>query len=94
MQVLRPHDAPRRFHVAEAPHHALRLDRPRGERIDPDVLPRMVDCHRLGELDQGGLGGTIGRPLGLPTRPSCDPIWMMLPPPAAIIIGRTARLIR
>ena len=34
-----------------------------------------------------------GRPAA-PTRPIWEAMWMMLPPPAAIICGRTARLIR
>ena len=39
---------------------ALRLDRARRQRVDPDVLRRVVDRHDLGELDQRALGRAIG----------------------------------
>ena len=54
----------------------------------------VVDRHDLGELDQGALGRAIGGAPALPTRPSCEAIKMIDPPPPAIIWGSAARLSR
>ena len=56
-----PADSPRRFHVAEALHQPIGLDRAGRERVHADVLRRVVGRHRLGQLDERALGGAVDR---------------------------------
>ncbi len=60
-QMLRAGRSSRGFHVAEALHQAIGLDRARRQRVHPDVLRGMVGRHRLGELDQCALAGAVDR---------------------------------
>ena len=54
----------RRLERAVAVQHPLGFDGARRQRVDPDVLRRVVDCHDLGKLDQRPLGGAIRRSAG------------------------------
>src|SRR5439155_19353440 len=72
--LLRASEAPRQVLAADrfigageravAPQRPLGLDRAGRQRVDPDVLRRVVDRHDLGELDQGALGRAIGGAAG------------------------------
>ena len=57
--MLGPGDPPRRLHVAEPQHQAPGLHRAGRERVDPDILPSVIDRHGLGELDHRALSGAI-----------------------------------
>lgn len=80
--------------IAVAASKAPGSDRARGERIDPDAIGSVIDCHCLRQLDQRAFGGAIRRTPGGADAPQLRGNMDDAAAAGAPINGTTARLIR